>query len=254
MRDGSWSEAVRLTQRSQRAIQIKRFYKNVDIGEAEGGWQLRLDGRAARTPTRNRLIAPTRALGERLVSEWAAQGEALDPVEMPLTRLANSAIDGVANTLVETRADIAAYAGTDLLCYRALEPEGLVAMQAEAFDPVLAWADEALDARFILSASLIHVAQPEPTLAAMRAAIDAYENPIAIAALHGLTSLSGSALLALAAARGAISPEAAWRAAHVDEDFQIRRWGEDEEAMIRRAGRWREFQVAAFVANEFRGG
>lgn len=252
MSEVSWQEAVRLTQVSMRAPELKRFYKAVEIGEVEGGWTLLLDGRAARTPTKNKLVAPTRAIAEGLAAEWAAQGEVIDPLSMPLTRLANSALDGVARALDETRAEIAGYAGSDLLCYRAMEPEALAAIQAEAFDPVLDWAADALGARFILSASVMHVAQPEPALAAARAAIDAYENPFAVAALHGLTSLSGSALLALALARGALDAEAAWRIAHVDEDFQIRRWGEDEDAMKRRAARWREFEAAARVIGDFK--
>ena len=247
MTNNSWSEAVRLSQKSLRATQIKRFYKDVDLAEVAGGWQVRLDGRAAHTPGRNKLIAPSRAIAERLAAEWAGQGEFIDPFPMTTTRLANSAIDGVAKTMAETKTEIAGYAGSDLLCYRALEPEALAALQAKHFDPVLAWAHEALGARFILSASLSHVAQPETSLAAVRAAIDAYEQPFAVAALHGLTSLSGSALLALAVARGALDAEAAWRAAHVDEDFQIKRWGQDEEAAERRALRWREFEVAARV-------
>ena len=166
---------------------------------------------------------------------------------MPATRLANSAIDGVAKTLAETRAEIARYAGSDLLCYRADGPETLVALQAEAFDPVLDWAHERLGARFILGVGLMHVAQPEPTLAAARAAVDAFDDPFAVAALHVLTSLSGSALLALAVAHGATRADEAWRAAHVDEDFQISQWGEDDEAMARRAARWQEFETAAKV-------
>jgi chaperone required for assembly of F1-ATPase len=217
------------------------------VGEVEGGWALLLDGRGARTPAKNKLVAPTRALAEAIAAEWAGQGAIVDPTSMPMTRLANSAIDGVAKTLAETHADIASYAGADLVCYRATAPEALVAIQAEAFDPVLAWAEEALGVRFILSAGVTHVTQPEPTLAAVRATIDAYENPFAVAALHGLTSLSGSALLALAVARGAWSAGDAWRAAHVDEDFQIRQWGEDDEAMARRAARWVEFEAAARV-------
>ena len=247
MNESPWDQAVRLTQVAMRAPQIKRFYQTAAVGEVEGGYALLLDGRGARTPAKNKLVAPTRAIAEAMAAEWAGQGPIVDPTSMPLTQLANSAIDGVANTLAETRADIVSYAGADLLCYRAEAPEALVAMQAEAFDPVLAWAEEALGARFILSAGVMHVAQPERASAAVRAAVEAYESPFAVAALHGLTSLSGSVLLALAVARGARSPEDAWRAAHVDEDFQIRQWGEDDEAMARRAARWREFEAAARV-------
>ena len=148
------------------------------VGEVEGGYALLLDGRGARTPAKNQLIAPTRAIAEAIAAEWAGQGAVVDPTSMPVTRLANSALDGVAKTLAETRADIARYAGADLLCYRAEEPEALVALQAEAFDPVLAWAEEALGARFILSAGVMHVAQPERALAAVRAAVEAYDEPV----------------------------------------------------------------------------
>jgi chaperone required for assembly of F1-ATPase len=247
MSESPWDLAARLARASLRRPEIKRFYERAGVGEADGGWALLLDGRGARTPGKNRLVAATRVVAEAIAAEWAGQGAVVDPASMPITRLANSAIDGVANTLEETRADIAGYAGADLLCYRAEAPEALVAMQAAAFDPVLAWAEEALGARFVLSAGVMHVAQPERALAAVRSAVDVYESPFAVAALHGLTSLSGSVLLALAVARAAISADAAWRAAHVDEDFQIRQWSEDAEAMQRRAARWREFEAAARV-------
>jgi chaperone required for assembly of F1-ATPase len=237
MSEGSWSEAVRLTQRSLRSTPIKRIYAAVDIQEGEGGWSLLLDGRAARTPAKAKLILPSRPIAEAVAAEWAGQGETLDTVAMPMTRLANTAIDGVANTMAETRADIASYANSDLLCYRALEPEALAALQAH----------ETLGARFILSCSLMHVAQPASALDAVRGAVEAFESPLAVAALHGMTSLTGSVLLALAVARGALSAEAAWRAAHVDEDFQISKWGEDDEAVARRAARWRDFSVAALA-------
>ena len=241
------ADPMRLAQTNMRNPQIKRFYKEASVAEADGGFGLRLDGRGALTPAKNRLVVPTRAIAEKIAAEWAGQGEIVSPASMPVTRLANSAIDGVARTLKETRAEIARYAGADLTCYRALEPEALVEDQAKAFDPVLEWAAQALGARFILSGGLIHVAQPEAALAAVRRAVDAYESPFAVAALHVMTSLTGSVLIALAVARGALSAEAAWRAAHVDEDFQIRKWGEDEEAAIRRAARAREFYAAAEV-------
>jgi chaperone required for assembly of F1-ATPase len=162
-----------------------------------------------------------------------------------LTRLLNSAIDGVAHTMAETRADILGYAGSDLLCYRAQEPETLAARQAQAFDPVLRWAAESLGARFNVTAAVMHVAQPPEALAAVGATLDAYTDPAALAALSVMTTLSGSALLALAVAVGFLPAEAAWRAAHVDEDFQAEKWGADAEAAARRQARWRDFQAAA---------
>ena len=147
----------------------------------------------------------------------------------------------------ETRADIAAYAGADFLCYRAGEPEALVEAQAAAFDPILDWARETLGARFVLSQGVRHVEQPQQTLRAIEAALAPIEDPFALAALHVMTTLTGSALLALAVARGRSTADEAWRAAHVDEDFQISRWGEDGEATARRAARWREMATAALV-------
>ncbi len=230
---------------------IKRFYTTADAAEAEGGFALRLDGRPVRTPAKRPLVAPTRALAEAIAAEWAAQGETFAPTSMPLTRLAHSAIDGVADALEPTISEVAAYAGSDLVCYRALEPEELAQRQAAAFDPVLAFAEQELGARFLLAGGIMHVAQPEDSLQAVRAAIP--REPFAVTALHALASLSGSALLALAVARGAKTAEAAWAAAHVDEDFQIERWGADDEAVQRRETRGREFTAAASALQALKG-
>jgi chaperone required for assembly of F1-ATPase len=232
-------------QANMRPQPVKRFYKTADLAEEGGRFVLTLDGRRARTPGRNPLAAHSRALMVELAAEWERQRETIDPAEMPLTRLINSAIDGVAHTMAETRADILRYAGSDLLCYRAEEPDTLVARQAHAFDPVLRWAADSLGARFNVTTGVMHVAQPPEALAAIGAALDAYDDPVQLAALSVMTTLTGSALLALAVARGFLSPEAAWRAAHIDEDFQAERWGADAEAMARREARWREFEAAA---------
>ena len=245
-------DPMRAAQANMRPAPVKRFYKAVEVGEADGRHALLLDGRRARTPGRNPLAAQSRALMLEVAAEWERQSETIDPTEMPLTRLLNSAIDGVAHTMAETRADILGYAGSDLLCYRAEEPDALVARQAQAFDPVLRWAAESLGARFNVTAGVMHVAQPHAALAAIGAALDAYDDPAALAALSVMTTLTGSALLALAVARGFLSPEAAWRAAHVDEDFQAERWGEDAEAKARRQARWREFEAAGLVLEAMR--
>ena len=247
MHNVSWNDAVRLSRQSLRAVQVKRFYDTVSLGKVDGGWQLLLDGRAAHTPGKNKLLIPVRVLAETVASEWTGQGEFLIPAEMPLTRLANSALDGVAHALEATVAEVAGYAGADLVCYRALEPEGLVSRQAEAFDPVLAFAEQRLGALFRLAGGIMHVEQTPASLAAVRAAVAAHSEPFALTALHGLTSLSGSVLIALAITRGVLAAEAGWRAAHVDEDFQIELWGADADAERRRAARWREFAAAAFV-------
>ncbi len=240
-------DPMRAAQANMRPPPVRRFYKAAEVREADGRHALLLDGRGARTPGRNPVAARSRALMLEVAAEWERQSEIIDPTEMPLTRLLNSAIDGVAHTMPETRADILGYAGSDLLCYRAMEPDTLVARQAHAFDPVLHWAAGSLGARLNVTAGVMHVAQPPEALAPIGAALDAYDDPVSLAALSVMTTLTGSALLALAAARGFLSPQDAWRAAHVDEDFQAERWGADAEAIARREARWREFEAAAIA-------
>jgi chaperone required for assembly of F1-ATPase len=242
--DYSPGDPVRAAQKNMRPSVLSRFYREASVARAGAGFAVRLDGRGARTPAGNPLVLPTRALAELVAAEWAGQGATIDPASMPATRIANSAIDGVAAAMPETRAELAAYAETDLLFYRAGAPEKLVAAQAAAFDPALDWAHGAFGVRFILAEGVIHVRQPERSLAAIRAALDAFDDPFCLAALHVATTLTGSILLALAVARGAVAAPEAWRAAHVDEDFQIGQWGEDDEAMARRAARWREMAAA----------
>jgi chaperone required for assembly of F1-ATPase len=239
-------DPMRAAQANMRPPALRRFYKCAEVVAADGGgFAVRLDGRSVRTPGERPLVAPSRAVAELIAAEWAGQGETIEPLSMPATRLANSAIDGVADTLGATRAAIAAYAAADLVCYRAEGPAALVALQAGAFDPALAWARDRLGARFVTTVGVAHVAQPEEALAAARAAVEAYADPFAVAALHVMTTLSGSLLLTLMTAEGALSPRAAWRAAHVDQDFQISRWGEDDEARRCHAARWRDFEAAA---------
>jgi chaperone required for assembly of F1-ATPase len=187
---------------------------------------------------------PTRALADAIAAEWEAQRDHIEAETMPLTRLANSAIDGVAPDPGKVRADIVAFAASDLLCYRAGKPAGLVELQRRHWDPVLAWSSCALGARFEVGTGLMPVAQPDSTGDAVAAALDRLD-PFRLAALHVITTLTGSALLALAHAHGALTAEAAWAAAHVDEDFQISQWGEDAEAKSRRARRWAEMQAAS---------
>lgn len=236
------TEAARRTVRPQLR---RRFYQAAATGEAEGGFRVLLDRKPVRTPARHFLAAPARALAEALAAEWEAQRDVIDPARMPLTRLANSIIDGVAAAPGPVRAEIEKYLACDLLLYRADAPEGLVQRQAEHWDPVLAWARETLDARFILSEGVVHVAQPEGALAAAGAGIPG--DPWRLGAVHSVTTLTGSALLALALAAGRLTAEDAWAAAHVDEDWNMDFWGRDELAMQRRNFRWAEMQAAAAV-------
>jgi chaperone required for assembly of F1-ATPase len=222
----------------------KRFYKTVAVKDEAAGTSLRLDGKPVRTPGKALLALPSKALGEAVAQEWRAQGERIDPATMPLTRLANSAIDGVTGREDAVIDDIMAHAGSDLLCYRANGPRGLADAQAEHWDPVLAWAKQSLGAPFTLAEGVVHVRQPEASLNRLREQL-AGRGAFSLAALHVMTALTGSALLALAVTLGRLTPEEAWAAAHVDEDWQISQWGEDAEAKARRENRWRDFAAAA---------
>jgi chaperone required for assembly of F1-ATPase len=236
---------MKAAQAAMRPPLPKRFYKQAAVEERDGAFELVVDGRPARTPGKNAVVVPARPLGEALAAEWNAQGATVDPATMPLTRIVNSAIDGVAPRREAVAADIAKYAASDLVCYRAGEPERLVAAQAAAWDPILAWAREALGAQFILSEGVVHVAQPEAAIAAVRAHLDEVASPFRLAALHVMTTLTGSVLIALAHAAGRLDADAAWAAAHVDERYQESLWGEDEEAIHRRAAREAEFRAAS---------
>jgi chaperone required for assembly of F1-ATPase len=231
--------------RSVRPQVRKRFYKAASVGEGPEGHAVLLDGKPVRTPARRALAAPTRALGEALAAEWNAQAETIDPARMPLTRLANTIIDGVADKLAEVADQVAKYLGSDLLFYRADGPAGLVARQGQHWDPVLDWAHETLGARFMLAEGVMFVPQPERAIAAARAAIPG--DPWRLGALSSITSLTGSALLALALLRGRLSTDEAWAAAHVDEDWQREQWGRDVLADERRDFRFADMQAAATV-------
>ena len=222
----------------------KRFYEHVAIKDEGDGVALLLDGKTVRTPGKAPFLLPNAALAEAIAEEWRGQGARIDPSTMPLTRLANSVIDGVKGSEGAVLDDILKYAGSDLLCYRAEGPKELVALQSKHWDPILAFAKQDLGAKMRLSAGVMHVAQPQASLDAIRKRLDSFD-AWSLAALHVMTGLSGSALLALAVALGRLTPEEAWAAAHVDEDWQIAQWGEDEEAKLRRANRHRDFTAAA---------
>jgi chaperone required for assembly of F1-ATPase len=230
----------------------RRFYKEATVQQRDGTFILLLDGRAAKSPGGNHLILPGFAAARALADEWLAQGEFIDPASMPLTRIVNSAIDGGAYRLDATVDAIVKYAGADLVCYRSAEPRTLAEAQAAAWDFFLAFARENLGAHFICTEGVVFVEQPEPACAAVKAAVKHIANsgpaaPFALAALHVMTTLTGSVLLALAVAHGALTPAEAWVAAHVDEDFEMRAWGEDAEALQRRARQWHEMEAAAVL-------
>lgn len=223
----------------------KRFYADVAVAAGEGGFQLLLDGRPARTKRKLPLALETMAAMQLVAAEWAAQDATINPATMPATRIAHSAIDHVAEARASVIEDVLAYAGTDLVCYRAGEPEALVALQARHWDPVLAHAQARYGARFMLSQGITHVAQDAAALAALRPGVERHHTATALAALHVLTTISGSALIALAVADGTLTAEAGFDAGEVDADYEVAVWGEDEEATARRALRLADFRAAA---------
>jgi len=217
--------------RSMRPKLRARFYKEAAVSEAADGFHVQLDGRAVRTPARRPLAAPTRALAEAISVEWRAQQDAVDPATMPLTRLANSIIDGVAVQPEPVREEVEKYLGTDLLFYRAEGPEGLLALQSKHWDPLIEWARDQHGARFVMAQGIAYAQQPTEAMAAMAKIIPA--DPWPLGAVNVITTLTGSALIALALSTGKITVDEAWAAAHVDEEWNMRTWGRDEMVMQR---------------------
>lgn len=207
----------------------KRFWKSVSIAETDGGWGLRLDERALKTPAKDDLVLPTRALAEFLRDEWDSVDTLIDPESMPYTRLANAAADRMGNMQADVVAMLASYAETDLLCYRAAHPEELTARQATAWDAPLAWIKSAHNIALVTTTGVIPIPQAKDSLDAAQnwfARLDAYE----LMALHDIVSLSGSAVLGIAVADQHLSKETAWELSRIDETWQIELWGEDEDA------------------------
>ena len=222
----------------------KRFYERATVGEG-APYPVLLDGRAVKTPAGGSLASPTRPLAHATAVEWDAQSERIDPATMPLTRLANTIIDGVVPDSGPVADEIAKYLGSDLVCYRADTPEELVRRQGRNWDPILMWARETLGARFVLTEGVVFVEQPDHAVAAARKAIPS--DPWRLGAVNLITTLTGSALIALAVAAKRLSVEEAWAAAHVDEDWNMDFWGRDELAMQRRATRFADMQAAGTV-------
>lgn len=222
---------------------MKRFYRAAEVREGAGGWTVALDGRPVMTPARAHLALPTPALAAAVAAEWDGQGERVRPETMPLTRAANSAIDRVVPERAAVAMAVARYGESDLLCYRAEAPEGLVERQKALWDPLLGWAAETLGARLLLAEGVIHVAQPEPALARLREAVAAHD-AWGLTALHETVTLTGSLVIGLALSHGAVATETAWEAGRVDEAWNAEQWGEDAEAAARAAARKRDFDAA----------
>ncbi|MEJ5079845.1 MULTISPECIES: ATP12 family chaperone protein [unclassified Ochrobactrum] len=239
----SQTDPVKRSQELMRTPLPKRFYEKAEVAETEGGFTVHLDGRPVKTPARAVLLLPTAQAAEIIAEEFRAQVEVIDPSKMPATRLVNTAIDGIAQDPQAVFEDILRFAGTDMICYRAASPKELVARQTEQWDPLIDWA-ESLGARFALAEGVMHVEQSREAISAFGVHLTEFKNPIALASLHTMTTLTGSSLIALAIAKGEISVEDGWKRAHLDEDWTVEHWGEDAEAQARRKTRHGEMLVA----------
>ena len=211
------------------AWRAKRFWKQATAEACDGGFTVRLDGRTVKTPAKRPLVVPTLAMAQAIAVEWDAQQGAVKPETMPVTRAANSALDKVAEQFDEVADLLIAYGGSDLLCYRATGPEGLVERQAAGWTPLLDWAAQDLSAPLTVTHGIVHVDQPQASLDCLAALVRAY-SPFQLAAFHDLVAISGSLILAIAVTRGRLSADEAWSLSRIDETWQAELWGVDDEA------------------------
>lgn len=223
---------------------MKRFYKDVAVVPADATFEIQLDGRPVRTPARAALALPNARLAEAIAQEWRGQGDDIDPRSMPFTGLANGAIDQIAPNRDSFAAGIAQYGESDLLCYRAEGPAELIAREAAAWDPLLAWAEERYGVTFRVTHGIIPVPQPPETLAKLGEVVATYD-PFTLAGLSTLVTLSGSLIGGLSLLEGGRDPGAVWDASEIDEAWEMEQWGEDTEAAARSARRREEFLTGA---------
>lgn len=221
---------------------MKRFYEKAEVRPQGQAFEILLDGRPVRTPGRQPLAVPTEALAEAIASEWDAQEAKIDPRSMPLTGLANAAIERIAPDREAFARGLAAYGESDLLCYRADRPETLAARQAEAWDPVLAWARSRFDVDFETVCGIMHRAQAAETIERLTRAMTA-RSAFELAGFSPLVTVGGSLVIALAVAEGAIGLDQAWAAATLDEAWQAEKWGLDAEAAHTLQARRQEFEA-----------
>ncbi len=222
---------------------MKRFYRQASTVAAEDGTLVTLDDRPMRTPAKRRLVLPNPDLAEAIAAEWREQDEEIRPKNMPLTRMASTTLDLLPDRRPDMVAEIADYAGTDTLCYRAEGPAELVAREHRAWQPLLDWAAATFDARLVVTEGIIPVVQPEEALARLRAVVEASDD-WSLTGLHAATTALGSVVLGLALRERRLTPEAAFAAAVLDELFEVEQWGEDPEAAARRERLRREVEAA----------
>lgn len=222
---------------------MKRFWKNAAVVEGDG-WSVELDGKPVRTPARVPLSVPTRALANAVADEWNGVADAINPREMPLTGLANAAIDRVRPDRAAFARSLAKYAEGDLACYRAEGPAALVERQAESWDALLSWARRRFDVDFSVTSGIVHVAQPQATVDRLAHAVGALD-PFRMAGLSPMVTIGGSLIAALSVLQGGLTPEQAWDAVSIDERWQLEQWGSDAEAEAALDNRRRDFLAAA---------
>ncbi|CBI76585.1 ATP12 chaperone family protein [Bartonella clarridgeiae 73] len=225
----------------------KRFYEKVDVICKEEKFSILLDGRQLKTPAKRDFFVPIEKLAVLVVREFTAQEEVIDPAKMPITRLVNTVIDGIIDNMQIIFEDLLRFVACDMIFYRAQTPKELVKRQSEKWDFLLDWAEEKLGAHFNLAEGLMHIEQPPESIQAVSNYLRKIGSPYALAALHAMTTLTGSALIAFAVTEKEISTDDAWTIAHLDEDWTMEHWGKDEEIIIRRAYKKVEFDAAATV-------
>ncbi|NBB97103.1 MAG: ATPase [Alphaproteobacteria bacterium] len=222
----------------------KRFWTEVSVAETDDGFAILLDGRGVKTPAKAGLVVPTHAFAEIVAEEWRAQADTIDPSTMPATRAANAALDNVRGQMAEVAGLITDYGDSDLVCYRAEAPDSLVALEAEAWGPIIDWAAHRYGVRPVVRYGVVHEPQPAALLAELRADV-ARLTAFELTCFHDLVAMSGSLMIALAVIDGFDQPGALWTISRVDEDWQISQWGSDEEAEALAKGRRRAFMDAA---------
>lgn len=223
---------------------MKRFWKQAGITDGENGFAISLDGKPLKTPAKAEMVLPSRALAAMVAEEWNAVEDKLHPEDMPATRMANAAIDKVSTQFDEVAEMLAAYGDSDLLCYRATDPQALVARQGEKWDPLLDWAEAEFGARLKPVSGVMHVAQDPQALDCLRKHVFAF-TPFELAAFHDLVTISGSLVLAFATTKSLLKLEELWSCAILDELWQEQQWGEDDEALALRMRKKQDFFHAA---------
>lgn len=232
--------------RPDKKLLPKRFFEKVSFRQQADGFEILLDERVLKTPLKNILSAPTKMLAQGLVDEWDAQKPSIDPANMFLTKMLNTATDNVSANQGAVIDELVTYAGTDMLCYRASDPESLVEAQNSKWDPLLDWVEREYGVRLKRSEGIIHQRQDDDDLNKIKAYLEGKSHYF-IAGFHALTTLSGSVVVAMACAQGEVSADEAWECAHLDADWQAERWGVDEDAALARKNAFQEFKAAAFL-------